>query len=36
MDEISADLKRAANNGGDNPMLSVNEVSFQAETNDGQ
>jgi len=36
MDEINTDLKRAANNGGDNPMLSVNEVSFQAETNDGQ
>jgi hypothetical protein len=34
MEEVTADLKRAATNGGDAPMLSVNEVSFQAETNE--
>ena len=34
MEKVTADLNRAANNGGDDPMLSVNDVSFQAETNE--
>ena len=30
-DEVNADLARAVQNNADSPMISVNDVSFQAE-----